>query len=91
MDIQARIPSALAALHNFILKHDSIEWKEVLAADVADPNPGARADTEDSNFGDLAHGVTTAQEKQRSEARRDGIAERMWQSYQDYLQAHGMA
>ncbi|KAF7372562.1 putative nuclease HARBI1 [Mycena venus] len=36
MDIQARVPSALAAVHNFILKHDSIEWDRILDDDVED-------------------------------------------------------
>jgi hypothetical protein len=83
MDIQVCIPAALAALHNFILQHDSIEWAEILRAqDVKDPDPGVRPDLD---FGDLARGATTAQEKCRSEAQRDKIAAAMWDSYQIYL------
>lgn len=86
MDIQARVPSALAALHNFILQHDSIEWDDLLDADVEDPSPGSRG--EDANFGDLARGETTPQEKRRSEAKRDVIAEAMYESYREYLREH---
>ncbi|KAF7372335.1 DDE Tnp4 domain-containing protein [Mycena venus] len=88
MDIQARVPSALAALHNSILKHDSIEWDKILDDDVEDPNPGTRR--EDIDSGDLADGATTAQEKRRSEARRDEIAQAMWESYQEYLRQENL-
>jgi hypothetical protein len=87
MDIQARIPSALAALHNFILKHDSIEWDDILDMDVEDPIPGTCS--EENDFGVLVHGATTAQEKRQSEVRRDGIAQAMWESYQRLLRERG--
>lgn len=87
IEIQARVLPALAALHNFILMHDSQEWDETLATELEDPTPGTR--TENNDFGILAGGVTTAHEKRRSEARRDGIAQGMWESYQDYLREHG--
>jgi hypothetical protein len=84
--IQARVPSALAALHNFILQHDSLEWADLLDADVENPSPGSRG--EDANFGDLARGETTPQEKRSSEAKRDVIAEAMYASYREYLREH---
>ncbi|KAF7372250.1 putative nuclease HARBI1 [Mycena venus] len=40
MDIQARIPPALAAIHKFILKHDDVEWEDILGVGAEDPNPG---------------------------------------------------
>ncbi|KAJ6568513.1 hypothetical protein B0H19DRAFT_938701 [Mycena capillaripes] len=86
MAIQACVPSALAALHNFILKHDSAEWNALLDADVEDPTPGARGSENDS--GDLARSATTPQEKRRSETRWDTIAQAMWESYQEYLRLH---
>jgi hypothetical protein len=88
IDIQARIPPALAALHNFILKHDSIEWEDILEMDVEDPAPGMCRGA-DNDFGVLAHGATTAQEKRRSEARWDAIAKAIWDSYQQVLRERG--
>jgi len=38
MDIQARIPPATAAMHNFILDHDPEELDKV--SEAPDPNPG---------------------------------------------------
>lgn len=89
MDIQARIPPALAAIHNFILKHDSLEWEDILKTVTEDPNPGTRANNEDVDFGDLADGPADDIEKTRSEARRDGIAQAMWESYQELLHERG--
>ena len=40
MDLQARLPPALAALHNFIRKHDPDDIADF--DDVEDPQPGAR-------------------------------------------------
>jgi hypothetical protein len=85
MGIQARILLALAALHNFILKFDSVERDNILAMDVEDPNPGTRADS----FGTLAPGATTMLEKERLEVWRDNIAKAMWESYQQLLQERG--
>jgi hypothetical protein len=87
MDIQARIPPALAALHNFILKHDDIEWEDILAMAAEDPNPGTRDDGAD--FGTLAEGPADNAEKARSEARRDRISQAMWDIYQQLLQERG--
>lgn len=85
MDVQARVLPALAALHNFILKHDVEEREDVLDTDLEDPNPGTRG----GDFGTLADGATTTQEKTRSELRRDTIAQEMWESYQELLQDRG--
>jgi hypothetical protein len=38
MDIQAQIPPSMAAIHNFILDHNSEEVSKVL--ETPDPNPG---------------------------------------------------
>lgn len=87
MDIQARVPTATAAMHNFILEHDSAEWDTILRMDVEDPNPGTWG--ADGDFGALARGATSEQEKERSEDRRDGIADAMWESYQNILRERG--
>jgi hypothetical protein len=88
MDIQARVPPAMAALHNFILKHDSMEWEDILDMEMADPNPGVREGA-DFDFGDVAEGPADDVEKERSEARRDEIAAAMWESYQAVLRERG--
>jgi hypothetical protein len=89
IDIQARIPPALAAIHNFILKHDEVEWEDILASFTEDPNPGTQNNHSDDDFGTLAEGPTDDAEKSRSEARRDTIAQAMWDSYQALLQKEG--
>ncbi|KAJ6495494.1 hypothetical protein C8R45DRAFT_824167 [Mycena sanguinolenta] len=89
MDIQARIPPALAVIHNFILRHDDVEWEDILAMNAEDPNPGFRNDDLDTELGTLAAGPTDDAEKARSESRRDVVAQAMWESYQDILQERG--
>jgi hypothetical protein len=42
MDLQARLPPALAALHNFIRKHDPNDIADF--DDVEDPQPGTRVE-----------------------------------------------
>lgn len=74
MAIQARIPPALCAVHNFIRIHDEDEINE-FAPDIYDQNPG--------NFhGELAAGPPVRAEKERAEIKRDNIAQAMWESYQ---------
>jgi hypothetical protein len=82
MDIQARVPAAMAALHNFILEHDSIEWDDILDMDFEDANPGTR---HGNDFGELARGATTQHEKTRPEAQRDEIAQAMWEVYEQLI------
>lgn len=77
MDIQARIPPALAALHNFILDHDQSDLDDFV--DVIDENPGA------AHYGNLATHHVTPAEKQRASLRRDQIAQSMWEDYQAIL------
>jgi len=85
MNIQARIPPALAALPNFILNHDPHDIDEYLSGDPQldendlDPNPGQ---PEDNEFGLLANGAVTRSEKRRATAARNIIAEAMWRDYQ---------
>lgn len=82
METQARIPSALAALHNFILTHDASDLATY--EDDIDNQPGQRP-SEDIDFGNLAEGFTTRQEKRRAEKIRDQIAKEMWADYQREL------
>lgn len=80
MSVQARIPPACAALHNFILKHDPCDVDDLI---VAHGEPETGGGVED--FGTLAQGHVTRQEKLRAEALRDRIAQEMWDSYEDLL------
>jgi hypothetical protein len=80
MDYQARIPAALAAIHNFIRIHDQDELEGFLEAD--DIEPGFFA-------GELAEGQTRTAEKRRANTRRDIIAAEMWEQYQAELQERG--
>ena len=74
MAVQARIPPALAAVHNFICIHDKDEILDF--QDLEDGEPGER------NYGELAEGPPNCTEKSRSEVKRDGIVQAMWGSYQ---------
>ncbi|RDB30577.1 hypothetical protein Hypma_006985 [Hypsizygus marmoreus] len=85
LDIQALIPPALAATHNFILDHDTDEAANI--PDIPDPTPGFTPNC-NCNFGTLARGVPTAAEKERARVKRDQIAQAMWESYQALLQAN---
>lgn len=75
MHWQARLPAALAAIHNFIRDQDPTDIDDI--TDPMDPEPGARA-------GELAHGVPRAAERDRATRRRDQIAKEMWDQYVAY-------
>lgn len=88
MTIQAKVPPALAALHNLILDLDPYDIDEYLSGDPQsdiiheddlDPNPGQPQDNE---FGWLANGAVTRTEKNRAIAARNHIADVMWRDYQ---------
>lgn len=70
-DTQARIPAALCAIHNFIAKHDSKEGPLSKSSDADEYYYG-------HNDGDNFVGA----EPEEASAKRDRIAEKMWQSYQ---------
>jgi hypothetical protein len=76
MDFQARIPAALAAIHNFIRIHDPNDLEGFLEADDAERGFFA---------GELAEGQTRTAEKRRANTRRDRIAAEMWEQYQAEL------
>lgn len=74
MDLQACLPAALAAIHNFIRDPiDLDDFKEAL-----DIEPGWHS-------GDLADGVPQRAEKERANRRCDEIADAMWVQYQQHL------
>ncbi|GLB39524.1 putative nuclease activity [Lyophyllum shimeji] len=84
MDLQARIPPGLAAMHNFIMTHDPTDIEAYLDdPDLIDPQPGAAGDV-----GVLAEGYVNRTERERATATRDSIAQAMWNQYQQYLCEH---
>lgn len=88
MSIQARVPPAMCALHNFILAHNPDDVDNYLTGNEnndADPNPGQMRD---NNFGMLANTAVSPEEKACAEAKRDRIAEEMWNNYQRVLREH---
>jgi hypothetical protein len=82
MDIQARVPPALAALHNFIRKYDPDDIADF--DDVKDPQPGARMEGAAAE-GQLADGLPRTAERRQTNERWDRIAQDMWVQYQAEL------
>ena len=82
MAIQARIPSALAAIHNFIRIHDPEELDETGAFDTADDTPGTRTAIQTEY---LANGPISRTEAKAAEKLRDRISKQMWESYEQVL------
>ena len=78
MDLQARLPAALAAIHNFIRDLDPADLSDF--QEVVDPQPGWHS-------GDLADGLPAHAERDRANNRRDVIAGAMWVQYQQHLAA----
>lgn len=89
--IQARIPPALAALHNFILQFDPSDIEDFLNdPGVVDDEPSAADYTRDI-YGRLAEGAPSREEKEKAEKLRDQIAEKMWIQYQEWLAKVGLS
>lgn len=89
MGVQARLPPALAALHNFIRIHDPGEIDDMLPSDDNDNDitNGIRANVS----GELATELPRRAERDRANERRDNIAQAMWTQYQDELQRRELA
>jgi hypothetical protein len=73
---QAKIPCAMAALHNFILKYDA-DWE---AEEIDQDNGLINADQQPDER-ELAAYIS-AEESDRASAWRDDIADQMWTGYQ---------
>jgi hypothetical protein len=86
MKIQARIPAALAALHNFILEYDP---DDCIDPEVWDPSPGATVDPEIVAAlqlqGELATEQRTSEESEAGERLHNEIADTIWAQYQEIL------
>ena len=78
MGTQARLPRALAAIHNFIRKHDPHDLDDY--EDIEDPQPGLRAAGEVAE-GQLSAGLPRAAERRRANAICDRIAQDLWAQY----------
>jgi len=94
MDIQARVPAALCALHNFMRRHEP----DALCGDLDDADieeewnilADMEEEVDEVLYGHLGDGPTTAAERRRAEALRDRIAQEMWVDYQHTLQERGI-
>jgi hypothetical protein len=73
MEIQARIPAALCAIHNFIRVHDPAE--EVIVADDGGDHDGNPFDH------DHIASASAAAAIDEPSTRQDKIADRMWADY----------
>ena len=86
-DIQAHLPSALAALHNVICEYDQDELDDFLdESEFADQDIG-ELDLQAGDEGQLAEGPPGRAEKRDADKRRDEIAEQMWIQYQQVLES----
>jgi hypothetical protein len=82
MDVQALIPPALVALHNFICDFDP---KEI--HDYDDEALDLQMGLPPEPAGELETGPATLAERSRANERRDKIAADMWEQYQPYLES----
>jgi hypothetical protein len=93
IETQAKLVSAVAALHNFIAIYDPNDkyQYERIGRNVRRNAGGEDSDDEDDededdmDDGALGGDATTA-ERRRASALRDSIAQRMWDDYQRVLQ-----
>ena len=92
MDVQACIPAALCALHNFMCRHEP----DTLFSDLDDVEEewnvltDMEEEVDEEFYGHLGDGPTTAAERWWAEALCDRIAQDMWLDYQCILQERGM-
>ena len=87
MAIQARIPSALAAIHNFIRIHDPTELDTTSTFNTADNTHGTCVAVQAEH---LSQGPTSRREAEVAEKLRDKISKQMWKSYKRVLRERGL-
>lgn len=87
MDIQVRLPAALAALHNFIRDSDPSEIGEFFDEEE-EPQTG---ELQQPSAGELAEGLPNTAERKRADARQRKIADAMWAQYKQELRRRGLA
>jgi hypothetical protein len=81
MDIQARIPPALCALHNFIRHFEPTEIDDYPPDVAADLIGAGHVEIED-----LATEAVNSAQRNRMSLERDRIAQEMWDSYMALVQ-----
>ena len=82
MQIQAQIPAALAALHNFIWQYDP---KEICMFKDNQPFDFLMCAHLES-AGELGRGQVRLDERTQANERHDRIAAAMWEQYQCYIE-----
>ena len=85
MDIQAQIPAALCALHNFIRQFDP---KDFYAPELGGIN--LLNEEDDVGQGVIGDGPADLAERQRADTHCDAITREMWIDYQEELRNHGI-
>ena len=85
MDIQARIPIALCAIHNFVCRFDpdALFDPELTEGDLS-------AELGGDELGVLSDGPADVAERRRADQHRDNIAQDMWEDYQQELARCGI-
>jgi hypothetical protein len=83
MEIQARIPAALCALHNFIQKYHPNIFD-------LDSDGNLLKINHDVALGELADGLADAAERRRADQRCDRIAREMWNNYRNEYRRRGL-
>lgn len=78
MKIQSLIPSALSAIHNFILHHEPLDIPDVAVEDVAADFRGAPDDPDHRASSEQA---AEHEEGRGAAERRNQIAQAMWTDY----------
>jgi hypothetical protein len=95
MTVQVRIPPALCAMHNFILRHDpddNVDEEE----DEEEGEEGEEGEGDEEEevdlclLGNLGIGAITHDIQVRASKNRDHIASEMWKDYTAWLAANNM-
>jgi hypothetical protein len=89
MSIQALIPPALAALHNFIREYDPDEIHMYDSDDDDEPRD-LQHGVHPGSVGELGAGQVSPDERVRANERRDRIAAAMWEQYQHHIESHAV-
>ena len=80
IEIQARLPAALSAIHNFTRDHDP----EI--SEFKDKGPNINNEIYHQGGGGYFEAEGLAEdEDEEGKAMQDNIAEHMWRDYQDYM------
>jgi hypothetical protein len=92
MHVQARLPLALCAIHNFIRCYNPDDMFD-LGIDLDDQHLPANDGDDEYPSGPPAgfgEGPADRAERRRADERRDNIAQEMWIDYQEELARRGL-